>query len=298
MQSAKNYKKYLHAPLVMALVDISFSELPNFEGNFDPEKLAEALFSLNFTKKAKIVQNGIEVQVRNEPQNTNLNSSNTSTKEFSASHWVYLNNDRTLALHIMSSKLILKCTKYDCFSTFNDLLKRCIDVCEAEISHFDTVPVQKIGLRYVDLIIPKPSQDLNDYLNEEWHAPTSFKEVGAGRKLMMNRTTQILEDGEIKLRVDSAQFEPKNGMPISVIPSDLSDRDESSMQLYFTPWMEESFAAQKNYVILDIDASLQDNLNCSPKEALDKLSSLRLAVRDSFKTCITENAEREWGYYE
>ena len=83
-----------------------------------------------------------------------------------------------------------------------------------------------------------------------------------------------------------------------MIPNDLSDRDESSMQLYFTPWMEESFKAQKNYVILDIDASLQENLNCSPKEALNKLGPLRLAVRNSFKTCITEQAESEWGFYE
>jgi len=298
VQSAKDYKKYKHAPLVMALVDISFSELPNFEGNFDPEKLAESLFSMNFTQKVKIVQNGFEVQVRNEPPNTNLNSSNTTTKEFSTSHWVYLNNDRTLALHIMSSKLILKCTKYDCFDTFNDLLTRCIDVCEKEITHFDTVPVQKVGMRYVDLIIPKPSQDLKDYLNKEWHAPTNFEQGGAARKLMMSRTTQILEDGEIKLRIDSAQFEPKNGMPVSVIPNDLSDRDESSMQLFFTPWMDESFKAQKNYVILDIDASLQENLNCTPKKALDKLEPLRLSIRNSFNTCITEKAEKEWEFYE
>jgi uncharacterized protein (TIGR04255 family) len=294
VQSNVNYKKYQHAPLVMAVVDISFSELPNFEGNFNPEKLAESLFALNFTQKATIVQNGFEVQVRNEPQNTSINSSNTTTKKFSTSHWVYLNNDRTLALHIMNSKLILKCTKYDCFTTFKDLLERCIEVCETEIPHFDTVPVQKVGMRYVDLIIPKHNQDLKSYLNEEWHSPTNFEQTPSTRKLMMSRTTQILDDGEIKVRVDCAQFEPKNGMPISVIPNDLSDSDESSMQLFFTPWMEESLNAQKNYVILDIDASLQGNLNCPPKKALDKLESLRLSVRSSFNACITEKAENEW----
>lgn len=280
----------------MALVDISFSEIPNFEGNFDPEKLAESLFALNFTQKAKIVQNGLEVQVRNESQNTNLNCPNTTTKEFTTSHWVYLNNDRTLALHILSNKLILKCTKYDCFDVFDKLLKKCIDICEKEIPRFNTIPVQKVGMRYVDFIIPKPDQDLERYLNKEWHAPRS-SEQGDGdgtRKLMMNRTTQILEDGQIKLRVDSAQFEPKNGMPISVIPNDLSDADESAMQLVLTPWVEDSLKAEKNYVILDIDASLLDNLNCPPKKALDKLEALRLSVRNSFNTCITETAEKEW----
>jgi uncharacterized protein (TIGR04255 family) len=294
VESNEKRKKYKHAPLVMALVDISFSEIPNFEANFNPEVLAESLFALGFTQKAKIVRNGFEFNVRNESQNTNLKSSNTTTKEYSTSYWVYLNNNRTLALHVWNSKLTLKCTDYDCFDAFNDLLKKCIDICEKTIPLFDNIPVQKIGLRYVDFIIPKSDQDLTYYLHEAWHAPTSFKQDGEERKLMMNRTTQILDDGEIKLRVDIAQFEPKNGMPFSVIPTDLSDTDEASLQILLTPWAEESLKAKKNYVILDMDASLLNNLNCPPKKALDKLEELRVSVRNSFNTCITKEAEAEW----
>lgn len=110
---------------------------------------------------------------------------------------------------------------------------------------------------------------------------------------MMNRTTQFFEDGEATVKVDSTQFEPSNGMPISIIPDDLTDQQEASLKLKFLPWIEESMHNKKSYVVLDVDAFTTNELGLIDS-VIEKITNLRSVVRNTFDAYISENAEIEW----
>lgn len=294
MKKAKNQRLYEHGPLIMALADISFSDLPNFETNFDVEILAESLFDFGFTQKTKEIQQAFEFQIKPSQQNANLSSSDSNTKKVTKTKWAFLNNERTLSLHILSNKLILKCTKYKSFQIFYELLENCINVCEKDIKNFDKIPVQKLGLRYVNLIAAKPEQNLNDYLNKSWHAPTNIVNGTSSQTLMISRSTQIVKDENVVVRVDSAQFNPKSGMQVSLIPNDLADSNETGLQLSFTPWTIDSINNGNNYVVLDIDSSTQEALTCTPKSGLEIFKKLRKPGKAAFENYVTSFAKSQW----
>lgn len=290
--SPSKTKTYKHAPLVMAVIDISFADIPNFHGNCNDELLAESLFSHGFTERKKVIQNGFEVKIADDVDTFSSQSSVEAVKT-SNYHWVFLNEDRTNALHVFSNKIVLKCTDYHNFDEFIETFNKCFTSCELHISLLGTAPIKRIGARYVNFIVPNVEQDISVYICDEWAAPSHFLKAKDSRKLMMSRTTQFIEDEDVKLRIDSAQFEPGNGMKLSLIPDDLADADEVALKLKFVPWAEKAIQSGKSYVILDIDAFYESNL-AKERDITSHLSKLRQEIRNSFGAYTTDLAEQEW----
>jgi uncharacterized protein (TIGR04255 family) len=294
MKTANN-KPYKNVPLIMALIDISFSELPNFEKKFDIEELAESLFKLGFTEKQKIILNGLEVKIdERTDSNYKQGVSHTNTNHITRSHWVLLNHEKTKALHILSDKIILKVTDYSTFDEFKELFKECLTECSKNIPLLKDAHAKRIGIRYLDLIAPKLNVDVNEYLGKEWHSPSSFISKSESRRLLVNKTTQFYEDDNVKVKLDSTQFYPSNGANIGIIPDDLADDERVALQIKFLPWIADSMDNKQSYVLLDIDAFREENLGRVGDNLVDIASGLRKKVNDSFKDYITDKAEMDW----
>jgi len=288
-------KPYKNVPLVMAVIDISFSELPNFEKKFDIEELAESLFKLGFTEKEKINLNGLEVRIEDRSdKDYSQGVSHTNTNHITRTHWVLLNHERTTALHILSDKIILKVTDYTTFKNFKELFEKCLMECSKNIPLLESAHAKRIGVRYLDLIAPKLNVDVNEYLGKEWHAPSSFISKSESRKLLVNKTTQFYEDDNVKVKLDSTQFYPSNGANIGIVPDDLADDERIALKIKFVPWIADSMDNKQSYVLLDIDAFKEDNLGTVGNNLVEIASDLRDKVRVSFKDYITDKAEKDW----
>ena len=286
---------YRDAPLIMAIVDIAYSEIPNFEKSFDIEGLAESLFKLGFTDKEEINQNGIEFNLNNS-DSLELDKSipKLKTRSISRSHWVLLNSDRTASLHILSDKIVLKVTDYSTFENFSALLENCINACTKSIALLSDSPLKRVGVRYIDLLIPKGNDEINDYINSDWHAPKDFFEESTKRKLIINKITQIYQEEDMKVKVESTQLLPEHGANISVIPEDLSDEENVALKLKFSPWIEESMSRRKSYTLLDVDAYVDKGLGKFDIRLCEHVSVLRSLIRSSFESYITSKAESTW----
>lgn len=274
----------------MAIIDMSFADIPNFDSVLNPEKLAESLFSIGLTDRKKIVDNGFEIQVGESDSNFA-----SSVEPVANTRWVFLNNERTLALHVYTNRLILKCTDYDVFGNFKDIFNRCVEALKKELPLLSVAPLKRVGTRYVSLVMPKPEHQVDSYIDEKWLAPKTLIDVEPSRKLMLSRLTQFIEDGNVKIKVDSTQFEPANGMQMIVIPDDLSDHEDAALQLKFVPWMQHAVEAKKSYFILDIDAFIDAELDNVGNGISEILDNLRPAVRTCFNAYVTDCAEKEWG---
>jgi uncharacterized protein (TIGR04255 family) len=288
-------KPYKHAPLIMVAADISYSEIPNFDKAFDLEGLRESLFKVGLTEKVELKHNGVEIELNNPNKlKQDKNVTHIKTQNISRTHWVLLNNERTTALHILNDKIILKVTDYDTFDTFSILLKQCISAFADSISLLKEAPLKRVGLRYVDLIVPKVEDDICDYINSDWHAPKSITSTSDSRKLMLNRITQVYLENTVKVKVESLQFVPKNGVNIAVIPEDLSDDDKVALKLKLPPWINEAMEQKNSYCILDVDASLDEGLGKFNDGIFNNIKELKKAIRASFNGYVTSKAKDEW----
>lgn len=84
----------------------------------------------------------------------------------------FRSKDNQWSLTISEDMLALISTAYDRFEGFSNRLKRSLEIIDqiAEIHHG---LIQRIGLRYVDVIDPRPGETFRDYLQPSLHGPQS-----------------------------------------------------------------------------------------------------------------------------
>lgn len=85
----------------------------------------------------------------------------------------FRSKDNSWSLTIGEDMLVLVTTAYDRFEGFANRLKRCLEIVDqvAEIHHGS---INRIGLRYVDVINPAPDETFRSYLQESLHGPKSL----------------------------------------------------------------------------------------------------------------------------
>lgn len=84
----------------------------------------------------------------------------------------FRSKDNSWSLTIGEDMLVLVTTAYDRFEGFSSRLKLCLELVDqvAEIHHGS---ISRIGLRYVDVIIPRSGETFRNYLQPSLHGPQS-----------------------------------------------------------------------------------------------------------------------------
>jgi len=84
----------------------------------------------------------------------------------------FRSRDNQWSLTIGEDMLALITTAYDRFQGFADRLKRSLEIID-QVAEIHNGRVQRIGLRYVDVIDPRPNETFRDYLQNSLHGPKS-----------------------------------------------------------------------------------------------------------------------------
>lgn len=84
----------------------------------------------------------------------------------------FRSKDNRWSLNISEDMLVLVTTAYDRFEGFANRLKRGLEIVDqvAEIHHGS---INRIGLRYVDVIAPRQGETFRNYLQDSLHGPRS-----------------------------------------------------------------------------------------------------------------------------
>ncbi|GAJ77635.1 hypothetical protein JCM18905_3528 [Vibrio sp. JCM 18905] len=272
-------------PLVMVLVDLRFTNLP--ESTFikcaeDFEvKLFEAGLSISKSTDANqfdIKHNAADPQ--SEPQITKK-----VIKRFD-----YLNIARERGVTLTNGSLTFRSSKYTCFEDFSENWSDVLDAFFSCFKGIENAGMIRLGLRYMDAFIT-PKQNVFDFISHHWLSPQQLE--SDENSFNASRSLRKTEHGI--LRVELEERLPNNGM-INTLPNDIVDPDEVSLNLEIKEHWKE--AKDERYVIVDIDHSCNFAKNLQPlsRQNIDsRLEGLYRESSETFWTLLSGHAKEQWG---
>jgi uncharacterized protein (TIGR04255 family) len=190
-------------------------------------------------------------------------------------HWEFADRDRTSGFTLQSNAITFHTTRYDTFEPFLDALRNGLEAIHKELNVGLTT---RIGLRYVDLIVP-----------EQEGAPTMYVSPGlAGFPVQgvakTNSETVVItsvqtEIGQMVLRY----MQSRSG---AILPSDL---DTLSLQL------QKSVDPGMSTATLDIDHFREfDKTDFSVDHAVTWTDQLHATTSKAFWDTLTPYALEKW----
>lgn len=291
-------KGYKNAPLVMALIDVRYTDIPGFEvveKSSAESELHSQLSDLGF--KHKIIENhqNIDVQIDSSvPQGNNLNLELLKHKVTNDKRWVFINLAKTTLIYISSKNIAIKTTDYKNHTDFISLFYQALSCVENVFPKLKGCGLLRIGTRYVNLIVPKNNKPLDCYIEKNWrHHKADRLPFNAVDGFIKNIHTNYETDHGM-LRVECTQFNPKPNSPLALLPNDLIDSPETGLEITGQPWWNESFSSLCPYAALDIDLSDKFSEDFDKELIKSKLFDMRCVGKPAFEMCITEYARDEW----
>ncbi|MFB9213845.1 TIGR04255 family protein [Vibrio sinaloensis] len=287
---------YVHAPLLMALYDIKYTDIPEF---YDESKLVQVesvLREHGFVEKVVESFQQVNFEVSpNAPSEQMVSMQKPTASGKTKQRWIFLNLDRTVSLYFAEGSLVLKTTNYSTHEQYLELLIKVLtDIANVFPSLMKGALLQ-IGTRFLNLIIPKEDKSLIDYVLPSW-LPNSVSlpagiesNPGVHNRLILNYETSLGN-----LRVESNQFSPKAGMNKQIIPDELMDNPEVSLSIAGRPWWNDQLSSNVSYLVLDFDLIKIYREIFDINAISGYINEMRSITKPAFEGCITDTARTDW----
>ncbi|GAB4206842.1 MAG: TIGR04255 family protein [Sandaracinaceae bacterium] len=117
--------------------------------------------------------------------------------------WEYRTRDERWSITVVEDSVVLQTTAYERFEDFAEKLEAAVRTVLEETEQTELGLVERVGLRYVDLVQPREGESYRDYLRPGFHgAPAPFVE-GSHRLFVQSvgRTDLGDDSGTMVLRV-------------------------------------------------------------------------------------------------
>ena len=110
--------------------------------------------------------------------------------------WEYRTRDETWSILVTQDSVVLQTTAYERFEGFADRFRYAVRTVLATTEHERLGVVQRVGLRYVDVIQPREGEDFRAYLRHGFHgAADEVFQAGTHRLHVESRgRTQVGDD--------------------------------------------------------------------------------------------------------
>lgn len=188
--------------------------------------------------------------------------------------WVFTNRENTLCILVESESIVLQSTNYSVFEEFLQPLKLALETV-AEIAAPSLV--ERIGLRYIDLILPSEGKDLAYYLEDAlrvspWH--------GCGARTAMFSESIFTTENDTQLMIRFVEGNQGLAFPPDLLPVSLHFRKNPART---TP-----------FGLLDLDHSSETPLDYNPSSIIEGMWNLHSLLETVFKSSVTPDAISEW----
>ena len=146
-----------HQPLVLVLGQVRFSPVRQMGDYISAIQEEFRRYGFPIERAGKVQQlilgpaGGVPVQVIEEQR------------------WEYRTRDETWSILVMQDCVVLQTTAYGRFEDFADKLRHALGTVLAKTEHDRLGVVQRVGLRYVDVVQPREGEDFRFYLRDGFH---------------------------------------------------------------------------------------------------------------------------------
>ncbi len=280
------------SPLVIALAAIRYTEIPEFD-KLNVDAVFAGLVKLGFKYKKSVLDSTIDLSTPHLLDTSLLAPQHMSVSQKQIWRHVFISLDRKWSVHLTKEQFILKTSGYETFEAFAEKAEKVLETLVKLVPSFSDVGFLTIGLRYVDLILPKKGKELASYLKPKFEQP-DWNGILNSKAVSRSRLTSLVTTSIGNLRVDLVELFPGPNGECELIPPELGDAPETELNLTIRDWWVESLQAKQHYAILDIDHSkeLAESYNIS--SIMQHLTSLYQPAKQAFLAVVSEEALAEW----
>lgn len=257
-----------NAPLAYALAEVRTERLADIE-RYQPKlagELREVYPIQRTTKSMSIVSSGAQLMVQ---PSTDTN-------------WEYATPDNQIGVMLRPNGLVLHATRYKDSKTFFEQLDHVIDIFTNEVP---SVYVNRLGLRYIDFIVPQKGEVPETYVNDRLNPDLGLSKEQDGVTTTSNTIYKIADDTVLHVRYTRARGQPE-------LPPDLSGLVLENSAL-MTAVLENDFPTG----VLDIDChhSYLPVQKLDPARERVQFQFIYNKSFDAFEAATTEHARDVWG---
>jgi uncharacterized protein (TIGR04255 family) len=254
--------EFTKSPLIVALAQVRMTPILSLE-TYIP-KLQDLLRASDFprliTRKTKMTRHDAMGKV----------------EVVDSTDWVFSDKAGHFSLVVGEQSLSLVTSAYTTYEDFAERMERCLGLVHDVVK---ISGIERLGLRYVDLIEPSPEKPLSYFLDP---CVLGLSLEGLGTRITSFSQTVIETSPNRKLALRVT--ERPGGL---VIPPDLL-----SLQLK----LRKPNALNQPFGILDIDhyAEYPETDDYETSTVIENLCELHDAVDQAFRKATTENAKLDW----
>jgi uncharacterized protein (TIGR04255 family) len=203
----------------------------------------------------------------------------TKPEVIQVNNWLISKSDRTAGFILGPSSLVYHTTNYE---TRNEFLPNLVQGLQAVHKVVSLEHIARLGLRYLDAIIPQEGEDVSQYLAGGLLG-VSF---GAKQRYAMNEsvfeteTGPIVKLGTLVARVYRATS--SLGYPPDLIPQGLQ------------PMPRFQINEEISHAVIDTDHFVEGRMLINIEQIQQQLESLHIAIKKSFEATITPYAQEVW----
>jgi uncharacterized protein (TIGR04255 family) len=189
--------------------------------------------------------------------------------------WEFQDKDRSTGIILTQNGIVVQTRAYDTFDAFAGHLKLALEIVGTVVK---PSLVERLGLRYVDLIRPEAGEAWTDYVKQGLHG---IKDASVGMRSSLHRSEMVgtTEVGQLVVRciqMADGSFLPPDLAPYSLDYSAVTLQPEETVTLLDFDHYSEQTRDYDAELILDYMWRLHDNLDLS------------------FRECITAHARDRW----
>jgi len=260
---------WTNAPLAYALAEVRTERLADIK-TYQP-KLAGRLrehYPLQRTMQtAKLVATGIQLLVEAEPDPA----------------WEFATPDNQTALVLRPNGLVLHTTAYRDSRTFLAELDRAVGVFAEEVP---SVFVARIGLRYVDFVLPREGENLDQYVDRRLNPDLGLSDASDGASTTSLGVYHMTGGRILSLRYVRARGKPD-------LPPDLGVLSLSPSAL-MRPGL---ISDRQPTALLDFDCNMtyERVMRLEPGTLREQFASIYEITFNAFMASITDHARKVWG---
>lgn len=194
--------------------------------------------------------------------------------------WLLDNNDRTAGFVLGSSAITYQTTHYETHKKFIAELLRGLGAVDevVELDH-----VRRLGLRYLDAVIPRDGEKLEQYLVDGLHGLDfqAKRRFAMTESVFSTQVAPLVDTGTLVVRIYTRPNE-RLGFPPDLGPHRLVTNPKFDMK------------SSCSHAVIDTDHYAEGHMPMDFGHLEKQLLSLHRQVSDAFKAAATDHARTIW----
>lgn len=201
--------------------------------------------------------------------------------------WEFRTRDEQTSIVVTHESVVLLTTHYERFERFAETLQRAVDTVLKITEQSEFGVIERIGLRYVDVVEPLANEDFRKYLRPGFHGPsddlfrpaTSQVFVRVVGRTNVTRGGQLFTEGTLAVRV----IQNNLGMDL---PPDLADQ---------TPRRTRTIEPGRLVTLIDMDHFIEGSFDPRTDEIIALAYGLHDQIIEAFhEHIVTAEAIEAW----